>query len=361
MKKLAIFLPELAEGGAERVMLNLAPAFMAVGYDVTFLLPRFKGSNMKLIPAGAKAVSLRSRSTIGCLFPLIRYLRRQRPAVLLSNLGHNNIVAIWAVKLSRVRTRVIVTQHNTLSQECRFRKSWRYKILPLLSYLFLPMADAIIAVSQGAAADLAAVCGIAREYVSVIPNPVVTGNFESRMKETVSHPWLDGKIPVILGIGRLAAQKDFKTLLSAFAIASRQRELRLVILGEGPQRAALLKQAAAEGIAEKIDLPGFQPNPLPFIRQAKLLVTSSLYEGFGNVIAEALACGTNVVSTDCPHGPAEILENGAYGRLVPVGDAEAMAEAMCDALEHPMDAEKLRKRGNGYSAMRAAGSYLRCF
>jgi glycosyltransferase involved in cell wall biosynthesis len=195
-----------------------------------------------------------------------------------------------------------------------------------------PRAHAIVAPSQGAAENLARVTGIPRDSIEVIDNPVVSASLISKSRLPTDHHWLAGNIPVVIGIGRLTRQKDFATLLRAFAVVRRQRPARLIILGEGEDRPALADLAMNLGIADDVDLPGFVANPYAILSRAALFVLSSRWEGLPGVLIEALACGTKVVATDCPSGPREILDNGAYGQLVPVGDDKAMAVAILRAI-----------------------------
>jgi glycosyltransferase involved in cell wall biosynthesis len=228
--------------------------------------------------------------------------------------------------------------------------------------LFLGRAHAVVAVSEGVADDLAVRATLLRRRISVIYNPVVFPGFYDRMLEPVNHPWLAADAPpFLLAVGRLVEQKDFATLIAAFAIVVRSKNLRLIILGEGPLHDDLMARAESHGVADRVSFAGFQANPLPFMRKAAVLVMSSAYEGFGNVLVEALACGTPVVSTDCPYGPKEILESGRFGRLVPVGDKEAMAEAIIATLEHPLPKEILQARGHEFTVERSADDYLKLF
>jgi glycosyltransferase involved in cell wall biosynthesis len=355
---LVIYLPGLDAGGAERSHINLAPDLMARGVDVTFLVHRLQGPLVDSIPPGVRLVSLECSRTLSAFWPLARFLKAARPDVLISNLGHNNIMAIWAAAIARSRTRIVATQHNTLSSECRAGRGWRFASLPLMYRWFLGRADGIIAVSNGVADDLERVTGIDRERITVIYNPVITRDCESLMEEPAAHPWLtDGGPPVVLGVGRLIEQKDFQTLMEAFADVTRKCDARLILLGEGPLRAKLAAAAVSLGIADQVSMPGFQRNPLPFMRRAALLVMSSRYEGFGNVLVEALACGTPVVSTDCPSGPSEILDDGRFGKLVPVGDRRAMAEAILETFSAPPPSFPLRKRSRSFTSERAAICY----
>jgi glycosyltransferase involved in cell wall biosynthesis len=357
-----IYIPSLVSGGAERLHFNLAPALIKRGIDVTFLVHGIKNTNLGDIPPGVRLVSLNCNRTLGAFLPLVRYLRDEKPHVLVSNLGHNNIIAIWARFFSRVRTRVVVTQHNNLSAECSPKRGWQFGMLRWLYKRFLSRADGIVAVSQGVAKDLSNQTGIAIDRITVIYNPVVTPDFNSRADEKVSHPWLlDNGSPIILAVGRLVDQKDFHTLFSAFAIAAKRCDARLILLGEGALRESLESQADLLGISDRVSMPGFQTNPLAFMKQASLLVMSSQYEGFGNVLVEALACGTPVVSTDCPYGPSEILDGGTFGSLVPVANKEAMASAIIETLKKPLPSDILRQRGREFTVDRAAIQYLDLF
>jgi glycosyltransferase involved in cell wall biosynthesis len=183
----------------------------------------------------------------------------------------------------------------------------------------------------------------------------------AKASEPVSHPWFTpGQPPVILGVGRLTPQKDFPTLLRAFALVRRQRPARLVIVGEGRTEAkeALLRLAIELGCPDDVSLPGFTHNPFCFMANASVFVLSSLHEGLPGVLIQALACGVPVVSTDCPSGPREILEGGRHGRLVALGDFAAMADAITEALERPGDGAARMARGRQFSVERAVDRYL---
>ncbi len=265
-------------------------------------------------------------------------------------------MAVLARWLAGVRTRILVTQHNAFSEQVK-RRSWQFRVLPALYRMALPFADIIVAVSAGVADDLAARAGIKRSQIHVIYNGVVTEDFEERTSRTPEHPWFADPQPVVLAMGRLVPQKDFTTLIKAFAGVSKQSDARLLILGDGPMRGELEALAKSLDLHERISMPGFSENALAYLKRAKLFVLSSRFEGFGNVVAEALACGTPVVSTDCPHGPAEILDGGRFGSLVPVGDVAALEKAIVDCLGRPVDVAVLQVRGQTFSVARCAESY----
>ncbi len=361
-RRLAVYLPNLRGGGVERMRLNLAPALEARGFEVAFVLDRAEGELLDAVPASVEVTVLGAPRTLAAAPRLVAYLRRERPDVLLSGLGHNNVVALAAGRLSGASTRIVVSQHNYLSREARAFNDPRYRVLPLLYRLALPSADGVIAVSQGVADDMAAATGLKRSRINVIHNPVVTADLAARAAAPVEHAlakaWLDdGARPVLVAAGRLVAQKDYPTLLRAFARLRAARACRLLILGDGPLLGELRALAGALGVEDDVLFAGFVANPHPCIKRAAVLVLASRYEGFGNVLVEALAAGTPVVSTDCPAGPAEILEGGRLGRLVPVGDAGALADAVAATLDRPPDRGHLSSAAKRFSAAAIADAY----
>ena len=341
-------------------MVNLAGGLAERGCQVDLVAARAIGPLVGQVPAGVRLVDLGCRRTLRALLPLASYLRRERPAALLSALGHANVVAIGARLLARAPTRLVVSEHNTLSITMQHAPDMRGKVaVPLLMRLLYGQADAVVAVSAGVAADLSRSTGLARERIRVIYNPVVTPDLERQAAEPLDHPWFaPGEPPVVLGMGRLVPQKDFNTLVEAFSLVCRQRPARLVILGEGEERPKLEQRVRELGLEAEVDLPGFQANPFPYLARAGVFALSSAWEGLPTVVVEALACGTPVVSTDCPHGSAEILEGGKYGRLVRVGDAEGMAAAVVSALEQRPDPEPLKARSKAFSVESAVDQYL---
>ncbi|NWO57347.1 MULTISPECIES: glycosyltransferase [Chromohalobacter] len=355
-KRIAVFLPSLAGGGAERVMVTLANGFAARGVPVDLVVVAAEGAYLEDVSPRVRLVELGASRVLFSLPALVRYLRRERPHALLSALNHANIVALWARKLARTRTRLVVSERNTLSRDLSSDRFER--VVPWLMRLSYPTADAIVAVSGGVADDLAQTVRLPRERIDVVYNPI-NSNLPLLSEAPVVHPWLaEGEPPVIVAAGRLTVQKDFATLVEAFAMVRRTHRARLVILGEGELRATLEARIEELGIAEDVALPGFVDNPYPWMRQASLFVLSSAWEGFCNVLAEAMACGTPVVSTDCPSGSAEILENGKWGRLVPVGDASALARAIAATLDdetHP----DVRHRARSFDLHQALRGYLR--
>lgn len=356
-RTVAIYLPDLSGGGAERLHVNLAPALREEGLAPRFLLDRRAGDLLGTVPPGVPVDVLGAARQVAALPRLARYLRRSPPDVLIANMEHMNVMSVLARGFARASTRIVVTQHNAFSEQVK-RTSWQWRTLPLLYRAALPHADAIVAVSAGVADDLAAAAGLPRQSITVIHNGVIGADFDSRLAAAAGHPWLGDDKPLVMGMGRFVQQKDFATLLDAFAALDPATGARLILLGEGPMRGELEARANRLGIADRVALPGFAGNPLPWLARADAFVLSSRFEGFGNVVAEALAAGTPVVSTDCPHGPAEILEKGRYGALVPVGDSGAMAQALAAMLAgQAPPADVLRARGREFSVASCAREY----
>jgi glycosyltransferase involved in cell wall biosynthesis len=357
MTDVAIFLMDVQGGGAERVMLNLAEGLAQSGLNVDLVLVQAVGEYLEALPASIRLVTLDCPRLISAVPALRRYLQENRPKALISALEDTNIIAVIAKRLARVPTRLIVTVHNQLSQEVKHAKNLKRRWVPFLLRWIYPGADAVVGVSKGVVADLSQF-GIAPSLTHTIYNPIITPSFLARSAIPVDHPWFNSsQPPVILGVGRLNEQKDFVTLIRAFARLRQQRSARLMILGEGPERQRLEALVAELNLGDDVSLPGFVPNPYDYMAAAGLVALSSAWEGFGNVLVEAMAMGTPVVSTNCDSGPAEILRNGQYGQLVPVGDELAMAHAMLATLDQTTCADTLKQRANDFSLDRVLQEY----
>ncbi len=361
MPKIAIFLSDLDGGGAERVMLNLASGFALQNMDVDLLLVRVEGPYVAQIPPEVRLVPLKGGSLLRSLPALVSYLKRERPQVLLSALEDTNMVALWARSLSGISTQTIVTVHNTLSRESRHATTLKRKFVPYLLPWLYPMADAVVCVSEGVASDLENI-GLSANSLQVIYNPIVTPQLRKQLQEPLDDPWFaPGEPPVIVGVGRLNPQKDFPTLIRGFAKLRERQPARLLLLGEGEERDRLESLVEELGISEDVTLPGFVANPYPYMARSAVLVLSSAWEGFGNVLVEAMAAGTPVVATNCPSGPAEILANGEYGTLVEVGDSEGMATAIAQTLTEASNPQRLQNRAQEFSLEKAIAQYQKLF
>lgn len=370
MTDVSFFVSSLPRGAIQQVALNLAVELAGRGQRIDVVAARLDAAPPAL-PGAVRLLSLDALSTrlpwlrskrrrwLPASAPeLARYLRRVRPRALVAGGNYANLAALAARRLSGVDLPVVLSEHNPLSFTC-LNPGRRRVFLPSLARRFYPHGDAIVAVSEGVADDLADFVRLPRGRIDAIHNPVVTLELATRAAALLDDPWLQpGEPPVVLGVGRLAVQKDFATLLRAFAKARAQRPVRLVILGEGELRPRLERLAEELGVAADVRLPGFVDNPLAYMRRADVFALSSIYEGLGNVVVEALACGCPVVSTDCPGGPAEILGRGRFGRLVPVGDADAFAAALLATLDEPRESSPLLARARDFSASVIADRYL---
>ncbi len=363
--EVAVFLPSLDGGGAELVMLRLAEGLVARGIATDIVVARATGDLVGQVPPGCRLVALGARSPVAVAKTagLARYLRAVAPRAVIAALDIVNTSTV-AQRLSRAPTRVVLTTHTHLTRQFADKPDRGVALArQAIVRALYPRTDALVAVSQGVADDIATIARIDRRRVTVIPNPIVTADLERRASEPVAHRFFDDAAPLILGVGRLVRQKDFATLVRAFVRIRRQREARLLILGAGdprePETEIHLRRLIQECDArEAIDLAGWVDNPAGYMARADVFALSSAYEGFGNVVAEALAVGTPVVSTDCESGPAEILEHGRHGRLVPVGDDAALADAILATLDLPPDRLGLRRRADRYRTERIVDEYL---
>ena len=355
-RRLAIVLPDLRPGGAEKLRLALAREWTSAGIGVDFVLRREQGALLDELPAVARVVNLGAKRVRHMIPGLFRYLRTERPDALLAAMWPLTVVAPLVARLAGYRGPVLISEHAPQSLAYSARGRVHGLLMRLSMRLIYPLADARVAVSSGVADDMARLSGMRRDAFEVIHNPAATGRVLDRGGWGLPIPAADA--PMILTVGTLKPVKRHDLLIRAFARLP-QRDARLCIVGEGPERARLEALAGELGVADRIMLPGYQPDPSPWYAHADLFVLTSAYEGFGNVIVEALEQGTPVVSTDCPFGPREILEDGKYGTLVPMGDADALTAAMAEALSRPHDRSALRRRASEFSVERAAAAYAR--
>ena len=359
-RRIALFLPSLAGGGGERSLLEVARHLVQHGFIVDMVVTRCGGALWESVPEHVRLINLQSRKTLTCLPKLIRYIRRERPAVLISAVDFANLAGLLAKKFFASRLRLIVIQHIHFTANYQASGFLSRMALRLTAWV-LPVADAIVSVSSDVAEDLQRLLPrTATGQVHFIPNPVVTPALLEQARLPVAHSWFgDPATPVVLTAGRLfIRQKDQPTLLNAFAEVLESRSAKLVVLGEGPDKAGLTDLARQLGIHGSVDFVGFQTNPFAYMARAQVFVLSSAYEALPTVLIEAMACGVPVVATDCPSGPREILEGGKWGRLVPVGDWRLLARGVLDTLDDPIPSERLVARAKRYSSTASVDQYL---
>lgn len=333
MKKISLIIPSLRGGGAERVMLNLANSLTSKGYIVDLVLFKKEGVYLNKIDSNVNVVDLSSKRMLLALYPLTKYLTKHKPEVVLSAMTHVNVCTIIASWLSRVKAKLIISEHTTYTASAKHAGTWKNFIINLLVRSLYKKSDNIVCVSKGVADDLKDKLELNESAVKVIYNPVVTDNLLAEKDLAPQGDFFNSDENYILSVGSFVVAKDFVNLIKAYSVTHSKNDYKLVILGEGPLRGELQSLIFELGLKDKVILPGFVENPYSWMRKANLFVMSSVYEGLPNVLIEALACGCKVVSTDCPSGPNEILEGGKWGRLVPVSNHELLAKAIDEALD----------------------------
>lgn len=357
--RLPIFMAFSGNGGVERAMANLMRGLVARNVEVDLLVTKTQGQHFAAVPEAVQIIRLGTQHTTLAAHPLAQYLRAEQPRALLAVKDRAIKSAVKARRLAKADTFLAGGLHtslitflgsmNPLSRHLRTRSNRRV----------FRRLDRLICVSDGVASDALSLLHLPAERVRVVHNPVVSADLAERAEEPVDHPWFnDERVPIILGVGRLAPEKDFPTLLRGFAHLRRTTRARLVLLGEGRLRGDLQELARSLRIDEDLDMPGFVANPYAYMARASLFVLSSAWEGSPTVLTEALALGTAAVATDCPSGPREILAGGEYGRLVPVGDAHVLAEAMRATLAGPLPPKTLKSAVTEYTEESASLGYL---
>ena len=360
---LAIFAPTL-KGGLGRVITNLAIGFNKKGWLVDLISVSASGPYLKELPVSIKVIDFRLNRTSKSLLKLATYLRKTKPKILLSASYHANVTALWAKLLARVETKVFISEHIALSKALEDLNPLKRLIMRSLIKFSYPLANGIVSVSNDATDDIIKITKLSRGEVRVIYNPVVTSKLYEYSEELIDERFntiFNSGSPVILAVGRLTRQKDFQTLIKAFSLVKKKINSKLLILGEGEERPILENLADKFNLKENIFLPGFILNPYPLFKKANVFVLSSAWEGLPTVLIEAITLGIPVVSTNCPSGPMEILENGKYGKLVPVGDVNALAKAIVETLNNPIDPQLLKSRAKDFSLEKSVKKYEKIF
>jgi glycosyltransferase involved in cell wall biosynthesis len=357
---IAFVLPSLTVGGAEMVSAALGSEFLTRGFRADFVVGWHDEKASVRLPPFAGYVCLQTKQARSALFPLARYLRERRPSAVIASQWPLTALSIAARKLVGSKARLAVCTHSAPSLQCgrlALPKRWVFKKSISLTY---PFADARTAVSAGVADDLAAFAGLPRGDISVVYNPLFRRPASPDDFAAAEAIWGSWSGPRILTVGNLDPRKNHPLLISAFQKVVRRRDARLLILGRDQGTEGIVKSYAQSlGVADKVIIPGAVPNPMAYYLSANLFVLSSDSEGLPGVLIEALACGLPVISTDCLYGPAEILAGGRYGRLTPVGDADALARAILEALDSSHDPDALKQRAADFALEGVAENYLR--
>lgn len=356
MKKIAIFLPNLRGGGAERVFVNLAHSFLEKGYNVDFVLIQEKGELLSLLPKSVNVVDLNASRILKSFLPLKRYLQQEKPDALIAVMWPLTILATLAAKTSKFRGKLILSDHNTLSLSTKEWPHYKREILSRSIKYIYPIADTSLVVSDGVADDISNFTGLDRSNLTVIYNPIFIQDINADEAQTKI---IDKNSKYrIINLGALSEQKNQALLIKAFSKIVDKIDAELVILGDGALKDNLKKLIFELELEDKVLMAGFITDPSPWYKQSDLFVLSSSYEGLPMVLLEALTFGLPIVATNCKSGPKEILCNGKYGKLVPVGDVDALAQAMIESLQMEHDTEALKLRAADFAVGKIAEQYL---
>ncbi|RQG96957.1 glycosyltransferase [Natrarchaeobius oligotrophus] len=359
--KITVLVGTLSIGGAEKVAVNLANGFADRGYETDLVVLKDEGPLASNLDEKVTLNPLYASRVRWSLPSIIRYLNRRRPDVVISVMTVENALTVLSAKISRYQPMVIVTEHSVRSD--RTWKSVAFKGDFLLGMATYNKSDEIVAVSDSVARDVLSWSNVSRKDITVIHNPVelaspVNNTDEVSCSVTEQHEWFSLNEPVLLAAGRYTPEKDFSTLIRAFSKVSERIRGRLMILGDGEQRNELETLSKELAVKDRVCLYGFVDDPYPYMKAADLFVLSSRSEGFGNVLVEAMSCGTPVVATKCGSGPVTILDDGTYGPLIPVGNVSQMAKTILETLSDPPDSEVLRDRAQDFSVETIVSQYL---
>tara|TARA_R110000851_G_scaffold289629_1_gene443783 strand:- start:10313 stop:11416 length:1104 start_codon:yes stop_codon:yes gene_type:complete len=352
----AVVLPDLRLGGAEKLHVDLSWEWGRHGIKTDFCLRSATGNLIDFLPDTSRAFDLKAPRVRHAFIPLVRYLREQKPDAVIAAMWPLTVVVPLAAKGAGFKGRVIVSEHSPLSLAYSGKGSLHRKIMKLSQRLCYPLADVVVAVSSGVSRDLSELSGIDASEFSVIHNPAAKGGGNFSVGRPALLHGVSG--PLILSVGTLKKVKRYDLLIEAFSKLPRALNATLAIVGDGAERSNLVKLAESLNVSDRVLMPGFIEEPGSWYAHADVFVLSSEYEGFGNVIVEALEHGLPIVSTDCPFGPSEILDGGKYGTLVVVNDSDALSAGIYKALSTETDSESLRKRSRDFDVAVIAERYL---
>jgi glycosyltransferase involved in cell wall biosynthesis len=354
--RIAVFLPNLNPGGAEKLHLILAREWEKSGIKTDFLLRNKCGSLCDQIPESSSIIDLKANRVRNSFWPLVKYLSDTPPDAIIAAMWPLTIIAPLAAKVANYRGKVILSEHSPLSIAYSNKGSFHRYVMKLSQRICYPISDVVVAVSSGVASDLSLMSGIDVNEFAVIHNPAAKGNVDPAVSPPLLLQSVSG--PLILSVGTLKNVKRHDLLIKAFAKLPVEINATLAIIGEGDKRDSLINLADKLKLSNRVFLPGFISDPGPWYAHADLFVLSSDYEGFGNVIVEALEYGLPVVSTDCPFGPSEILDGGKYGALVRCNDSDALCAEIFKALSSNVNSDALRERAKDFDSGVIAKRYL---
>jgi len=365
-QRIAFFISSMEGGGAERVILNLVNYYAQQGYQVDLLLANSTGVYLNEVSSDVRIIDLKVKRFWHYFFPIASYLRKEKPEAILVATTILNLITLVASRMAFTRTKVVVSEHSDLVAFADIGLLRRANLLKSAIRFIYPLADNIVAVSNGVADSLVQFSGIKRSSIEVVYNGVMDENKIKLSKKSLNHPLFNDDNQILIAVGRLQKGKGYSYLLEAFSkfldqSPNPKKQLKLVVLGEGELRAELEAQMDELDIAEHCYFPGFVDNPFQYLANSDVFVLPSEFEGLPTVLIEALACGCSVISTDCPSGPDEILQSGKYGRLVPIKDSESLANSLLETLVKGDVCSKRQRqeRGMYFSVDAAVENYSR--
>lgn len=358
-KKLSVLMSFSGHGGVERMMANLIKQMAKSVASIDLLLLRNKSPHLTDMPENVNLIKLKTKHSGLAVGEIAAYLKKEQPEAMLVAKDRAGRAALKARKKAKVNTRICIRLGTNLSAALERKSALNQWLRRAPMRKLYALVDKVIAVSEGVRQDTLAITGIKDEQSCVIRNPVITADFREALMLTAPHDWLaDPEVKVVMGAGRLSEQKDFATLINAFALVREKMPVKLIILGEGALRGALEEQVRQLGLENDVAMPGFQADIYRWLGKADLFVLSSRWEGSPNVLTEALSLGVPCVSTRCPSGPNEVLQEGKYGPLVSMGNAEEMADAMFTTITQPLPKEVLMESTEEYNVETSANRYL---
>lgn len=359
-KQLSVLMSFSGAGGVERMMVNLITEMAGQLEQIDLLLLKANSPHLNELPDNVNVIQLKSKHSLLAIPEIAEYLKTKRPEAMLVAKDRAGRAALRAKVIAKVDTRICIRLGTNLSEALKHKNRLNRWLRTTPMRRVYKKAEKVIAVSEGVRKDTLAITNLQADKVRVVRNPVITKKLEYGAKQPCPHAWLEQDLePVIIGSGRLSKQKDFVTLLHAFNKVNQKQSARLIILGEGAMRQELTELTEKLGLTERVLMPGFQENPHAWVSRADLFVLSSRWEGSPNVLSEALAHGVQCVATRCPSGPEEVLAEGKYGKLVEMGDYEAMADAILSLLAKPLEKDHIKQAVQEYRAEVSAVNYLK--
>jgi glycosyltransferase involved in cell wall biosynthesis len=365
--KILFVIPSLAGGGAERVLVLLLKYINRRRFKPVLVVFDNEKAYSEDFYWDVPIICLNKKTRFDffrLIWTLSRLIRRERPALILSFINYTNYMTILAHGLANLKIPLFLNERINLT--CSLVNQKFTKIKKFLVRWLYPKSTGIISLSGGVREDLIANYKIPKDRCFVIYNGLDIKQIKELASEELNSPWFKEDIPVVVSCGRLTAQKNYPLLLKAMNLVLKKGvNFRLLILGKGEDHSKLEKLAKDIGVSGNLIFLGFQNNPFKYISRAAVFVLSSSWEGFGNVIVEAMACGVPVISTRCPSGPDEIISDGLNGLLVPPGDVNALAKAILRLLKDELLRKRLAeagvKRAEDFRIEKMVSRYEKCF